>query len=323
LTCTIPSVSGTSLLVYPVFDPVAAYPEMGRLRAATAAGDWREVSSFFAWLTDENGRSLAVKIVREVAGVEEFLQRVVAHDPTAPLPCVLLAARQITLAWQARTDRRAQHVRPEQFRRFHDHLRRAEQLLIDVTARNPSVVQAWYLRLTTARGLELGQSEARRRYDRLAAVHPHHLDAQGQLLQQLCPKWGGSWDAVHAFAQECMRAAPDGSLAGSLVAEAHVERMIGIGTDGPGVKHLRQPAVSQELIEAAHRSVLHPAFRPGYGWVGAHSAFSFVFSLLGDHRRAAVSFRVLGDLPSTYPWNYLPNAEATYRHHRRLAMRKG
>ncbi|GAA1897419.1 hypothetical protein [Asanoa iriomotensis] len=71
----------------------------------------------------------------------------------------------------------------------------------------------WTARLTTARGLEMGQAEARRRYDRLAALDPHHLPGQRQLLQQLCAKWGWSLEDMHAFATEATSRLSDGAHA--------------------------------------------------------------------------------------------------------------
>jgi hypothetical protein len=108
----------------------------------------------------------------EVAGVERLLTEVASRDDSHTLPQVLLAARHISMGGQARTGLRARHASRNQFAVFHDHLRRAEQLLIEVVAREPANAMAWALRVTTAMGLELGQSEARRRYDRLAASYP-------------------------------------------------------------------------------------------------------------------------------------------------------
>jgi hypothetical protein len=175
---------------------------------AARAGDWRPVSNFFGHLADEGDRNFAAGVMTEVAGVERLLTEVASRDDSHTLPQVLLAARHISMGGQARTGLRARHASRNQFAVFHDHLRRAEQLLIEVVAREPANAMAWALRVTTAMGLELGQSEARRRYDRLAASYPHHFSGQARLLQQLCPKWSGSWDAMHRFSRECLLAAP-------------------------------------------------------------------------------------------------------------------
>jgi hypothetical protein len=307
----------------PEFDPAKIFPEIGDLHAAISRRDWPTVSAFFADLSDEDERSFVVHAAREVAGSDHWLAELVASGTGSTLPSVLLAGRVITLAWQARTALRAEHVSREQFASFHDQLRRAERLLIDVTALEPQNAMAWNLRLITARGLELGQSEARRRYNRLAEHHPHHSQSQQQLLQQLCPKWGGSWDEMHAFARERMLAAPPGSLSAVLVVLGHLERWLDVDGGAKGEAYLRQPQVYHEIVEAAQRSVLAPAFRARFGWVFAHNAFAMILSLRGDHAMAAVHFRALGNAASEFPWGYLGDESAAFKRYRKAALAKG
>jgi hypothetical protein len=312
--------------LWPEFDPAAVFPEIAQLRVAVSARNWSAVSSFFAGLADENDRSFAVGVVGKVGGAENGLQEVVARGAPSTLPSVLLASRYIDLGWKTRTARSARLVSRKRFAVFHDHLRRAERLLIDVTAREPHNAMAWAERLLTARGLELGQSEARRRYDRLAEHHPHHFMAQSRLLQQLCPKWGGTWEEMHAFARACMLAAPPGSLSPVLVAEGHLERWLhlgGTGTQKAKRYMRRQPQVREEIVEAAHRSVLDPAFRSRYGWRSAHNVFAAAFSLMGERKRAAVHFRSLGNVASDHPWYYFADKSAAFRVNRTIALVRG
>jgi hypothetical protein len=306
-----------------VFDPAVALPEAGVLRAATAAGDWATVSGFFDRFTSEDDRSFGARIVAEVPSAGTMLRQVAERDAGASLPQALLAAHYIALAWAARTSARATQVSGSQFAVMHDQLRQAERLLIGITAREPANALAWSLRLTTALGLELGQSEARRRYDRLAAHHPYHLAGQRRFVQQLCPKWGGSWEAAHAFAHACRNVAPPGGSAGILVADVHLERWLELGRDRAAEQYLRRPEVHGEITEAAQTSVLHPAYRSRFGWISGHSAFAMLFSLIGDQPRAAVHFRALGDFASEIPWHYLDDPGAAFQHRRAIALAKG
>ncbi|GII23813.1 hypothetical protein [Planosporangium mesophilum] len=309
----------------PNFDPAAASPELARLRNAVAARDWPTISTVFArvdQVTDATLYNSAVWIVAEQTGMEPFLEDLAARETPSTLARTLLACRLIEIGWGIRSNARAPHVSREQFAEFHEYLRRAERILIDVTALQPENLAAWSLRLTTARGLELGQAEARRRYDRAAAHDPNNLPAQRQLLQQLCPKWSGSWEEMHAFANGCMLNAPEGALNAVLVAEGHLERWLDLGR-AEGAKYLNQPQVQQELVAAATRSVLHPSFQPRYGWVLAHSTFAMVFSLAGRHQHAAVHFRALGNLASESPWTYLGDPAQAFQRHRAEALAKG
>lgn len=303
----------------PVTDPFDAFPELAPLRTAAREGDWAAVLDFVAGLDSVDEVCLASHLVAGIPGVENCLQQAVAARPSAPLPRTLLAERQIRIGWDIRSGARAQHVSRDQFERFHDRLRKAEHLLIEVCAEHPAFAPAWTARLLTARGLELGQSEARRRYDRLSAHHPHAYRAQTLLLQQLCPKWSGSWDAAHGFARECASAAPDGSDSGALVALAHIEHWLEL----EGVEeaaYLRDLSVRNELRTAARSSVLHPAHRPGWDGIGAHSAFAMAFSLGGHHKDAAPHFAALGDRVSESPWQYLADWRSQFAHYRTSAL---
>ncbi|MFJ1599455.1 hypothetical protein [Streptomyces sp. NPDC088261] len=309
-------------LARPQFHPYAAIPALVPLRTAARAGDLPAVESFFDGLTDEDDRAYASALLADLTGTEKLFERIEAEGSDAPLPRTLLAHRQVVIGWNIRSGARAQHVSRRQFDQFHAWLRKAEQLLIDVCAEHPEFALAWSVRLTTARGLELGQSEARRRYDRLAEHHPHHLAAQNSLLQQLCPKWGGTWEAAHGFARERAAAAPAGSDAGVLVAAVHIEHWLDLPS-GDDARYLTSADVRDELVAAAAASVLHPGHRPTFRSVEAHNHFAMVFSTAGEHALAAPHFRAIGNNATERPWTYLGDQDAAFTKHRTLALAKG
>ncbi|MGI5139516.1 MULTISPECIES: hypothetical protein [unclassified Streptomyces] len=318
------SLASASALPPPDFEVASAFPEVGWLRQAAAAYDWPAIHRYVDGLPQGTDRAFVVGVLAEVPSVEHALRELVAAAPDDVFALTVLGAREVQIGWGIRTGARAKNVSREQFAAFHAHLREAERLLIRATALDPSYDAAWSERLNTARGLQLGQNEARRRYARLAAYHPHHFTGQARLLQQVCPKWSGSWEAAHGFARECMLGAPEGALNGGLVAEAHVEHWLDLGSEPSRGEYLRQPHVQAELVEAAERSVLHPRFRRPYGWVIVEGCFAALFSLIGDTARAAACFRALGNLASEYPWAYFGgDAAAAYVKHRDTALARG
>ncbi|GAB7103821.1 hypothetical protein JCM4814A_21350 [Streptomyces phaeofaciens JCM 4814] len=303
----------------PTFDPFDNTPELIPLRTAAQAGQWPAVRAWFTGLDSAEKISTGSAVLADIDGVETFLERAAAELPGDPLPRTLLAERYIHIGWDIRSGARANHVSRDQFDQFHAWLRRAEQLLIDVCAEQPAYAPAWTARLLTARGLELGQAEARRRFDRLSAHHPHLYRAQSQLLQQVCPKWGGSWDAAHGFARECATSAPDGTNAGAMVALAHIEHWLDLdGTERTA--YLRGVPVRDDLRFAAQVSVLHPSYRPDWNAIGAHSAFAFAFSLGGHSELAAPHFAFLGDRASEFPWQYLGDPKTGFHTFRTSAL---
>ncbi|MEU9108495.1 hypothetical protein AB0D54_30015 [Streptomyces xanthophaeus] len=312
----------------PVFEPVDRIPSLAALREAVRRRDWDAVRTGIETLSSEDGRALACRIVAETDGAETFLQSQADRSPDDPLARTMLADRLVQIGWAIRSGHRAEHVSKDQFRDFHAYLRRAELLLIDVCAEHPEYALAWYLRTITARGLELGLSETRRRYDRLAEHHPHHYSGQQQLLQQVCPKWGGSWEAAHGFARQCAAEAPAGSPAGSLVAVAQMEQYLELSqkeSRSRAETYLRQPETHAQLLDAAARSVFHPDFRADAPHaVSAHSAFAAAHCAAGRHAEAAPHFRALGNGATEFPWGYLSNDhEAVFVHHRKTALAKG
>ncbi|MEV3911147.1 hypothetical protein [Streptomyces canus] len=303
----------------PVTDPFDAVSELAPLRAAAWDGDWEATQAFFKEIPSTEDVSFAAALLAGVERTEWFLEKAAKAQPTDPLPRTLLAERYIHLGWRARGHARGEDVPWDRAEQFHDWLRKAERLLIEVCAERPAYVPAWTARLATARGLVLGQSEARRRYDRLAEHHPHHFRAQSHLLQQLCPKWGGSWEAAHGFAQECTNAAPDGSLAGVLVAQAHIEHCVDL-TSAKVTEYLRDVAVRNDLRHAAQISVLHPHHRPGRHRIEGHSTFALAFSLGGHLEDAARHFTALGDSASESFWRYLPDWKTRFTEYRTAAL---
>jgi hypothetical protein len=287
-----------SLLSWPTSDLVDHYPDLAPLRTALRARDWPAVVAFFDDLPDHNDPTVAVAMVAEMRGVEAYL-RVAGGGPSdSTLAGTLLGARLVRMAWLARGAQRAVVTSAGQFRKFHEILHEAERVLAEVTAEEPGNIAAWTARLRTARGLEMGQAEANRRYERAAKARPHPLSAQLSYVQQLCPKWGGSLEALHAFARRCADEAPAGSLSSVAVAEAHLEHAY-----QGRMTYLRQPSVRAEIQEAVARSVGHPDFRPVHGWVQAESSFAFVLRLAGDRRGARTRLARLGNRLTEYPWH--------------------
>ncbi|MFJ8765958.1 hypothetical protein [Streptomyces clavifer] len=314
--------SPTAPPMHAEFDPCVNIPSLADLRAAVRDNDWARTEAYFDFLDDESDRAIASGLFHDLGSSERFLERAVAENPGSPLARTLLAVRYVYVGWDIRSSYRAEHVSRDQFQEFHAWLRRAEGLLIDVCAEYPTYALAWAARLNTARGLELGGSEVRRRYERLAEHHPHHIYAQTSLLQQLCPKWGGSWEEAFEFARGCLRSAPAGSPAGRLVAEAHLERWLDDSGDNHST-YLRSAEVRDEIMAAADASVKHPDYRPGFHWVGDHNDFAGALSLGGHHREAAPFFRTLGDRATESPWGYAGDKRVQFLKHRKTALSKG
>jgi hypothetical protein len=304
----------------PNFDLAAAYPEVAAHRTAVRARDWAAARAIHDQATSWDLRQLLVHDTSRQSGVEEWLREILRRDRQDGVAATMLGTRLVVMGWEIRTDFRATHVSRRQFEGFHHHLRLAEEVLAEACAINDDAVTAWCERVVIARGLQLGAGEARRRYDEVTRRAPHFLPAQTQLLQQLCSKWGGSHEVMHAFARESAAAAPPGAHNAVLIVEAHAEQ------NAEDVGHVRREEVRAEIRAAGERSVFHPEFRQTPGWVRTLSTFALGYSLIGDWRAAKHCFSQLGPYGDDDNWwvvSWGSFTKQAFAQQRAKAMRKG
>ncbi|MCX5402136.1 hypothetical protein [Streptomyces sp. NBC_00102] len=296
-------------------------PEVARVRAAAAAADWNTVRAVLQARPESEDRTELLWAVGETARVERWITEAVEAEPGAALPRLVAGIRYISWGWEARTSARATQVSREQFEVFHDRLRTAEQFLYEAAEREPGWSSPWYGLQTTGRGLQVGQALARRRFEATVRRDPHHLGAHIQQLQQVCDKWGGSHEEMHAFARASVLGAPGGTLLGRLVPDAHIEQWLSLPR-GEDAAYMRRPEVAQSLREAAEHSYRHPDFVRRGSWNGLLNSFALAFSLVGDRDAARECFRATEGRVTESPWDYVDrDPVAAYRKHRAAAGR--
>ncbi|WP_406134290.1 hypothetical protein [Streptomyces zaomyceticus] len=292
-------------------------PAVGRVREAAEAADWATVREVLEARPESENRVELLWAVGDTAGVERWIARVLEAEPEAPLPRLVAGIRHISWGWEARTGARASQVSREQFEVFHTRLRTAEKWLYEAAEREPQWTSPWYGLQVSGRGLQVGQDTARRRFEATVRRDPHHLEAHQQQLQQLCDKWGGSHEEMHAFARESAFKAPAGTLLGQLVAVAHIEEWLSLDS-GPDAAYMRRPEVGASLREAADHSFRHPDFVRRGGWNQVLNTFAMAFSLAGDRTSAQECFRATEGRVTEFPWYYLDGSDpaAAYRKQR-------
>ncbi|WP_380280732.1 hypothetical protein [Kitasatospora purpeofusca] len=293
----------------PALDPAHGDEELRRLCLLAGAGDWAALGPALAAVPDQAELAWLLHRVSDVEGSEEWLAKVVAERPEDTLALLLSGARHLAWGWEARTASRAQDVTEDQWRLFGERLETAEEQLLEAAEREPGRLAPWYFLQITARGASLGRTVATTRFEAALRRDPGHLASHQQRLQQLCAKWGGSHEEMHAFARAATLGAPEGSPLGELVALAHLEHWLDL-PDGEDHAYLTGPAVRSSLREAVLRSVLHPAYRPQRDWRTTHNTFAMVLSLADERELAHAVFAVLGDGVTRWPWSYLGGDEA-------------
>jgi hypothetical protein len=283
-----------------VTDTAALWPAYGHFLAALKRYDWTACRAVLDAVSPVE-RTRLIRSGADEPGLEEWLRGVIRHDPRDGAAFALLGHHLTVVGWNIRSTSLAKDVSREQWQGFTEWLNKAEQVMIEGCARNPDDPAIWTVRLTSARGISLGIDEETRRYNRVAAIDEHHLPAQGDHLEQLYPKWGGSWEKAHGFARERMLAVPPGAPHGRLVAQAIVEHIV--WTDDKE-KTAYMDKARPELNEAAQRSIGHPSFVPGtYEADLTLGSFAFAFWVYDDIRSTANVFRQMGQRAALGPWN--------------------
>ncbi|MGA5300445.1 DUF4034 domain-containing protein [Nucisporomicrobium flavum] len=294
-----------------VVDPTGGDPRARALLDALTARDWRTARDVLAGATEPDTRAYLMEVAWKVDGVQEWIGEWIDAEPQSTLPLLVRGCHAVGWAWEARGAAQAQYTSEEQFRRFHNRLRMAENALDEVIARDPEDVTARTWLVTSARGRQLDADEAQARFDEVVKRHPHHVVAHEQRLQYLCAKWFGSDAEMFAFAREATAAAPDGSLLPELLVIAHIEKWLSLSR-GEDDEYITAEPVRADMLAAAEKSVFHPAFTPAYGWIPRANVFAMGLHLAGEKAAAARVFDLLGDRVGGWIWNYLGDPATAY-----------
>ncbi len=289
-------------------NPSYGDPELAALRNAVSSADWPAAEAILRPCRDRGDHQ---RLTWLITGVEDlggdFLLRLPEQRPDDALALTVSGARHVAWAWEARTGARASKVSQDMFRTFHERLRSAETHLYAAIEADPESATPWCLLTTTSRGLEHGHDVTRRRFEAGVRRAPHHLGLHSSMLQQICAKWSGSHEQMHAFARRSLEQAPPGSALGALTATAHLEHWLDL-PKGEDAAYMRSGGVLAGLKEAAAASVLHPAYAPTDSPYSALNSFAMAFWLAGDRGTARDLFRRIGDHPTNLPWAYAGNA---------------
>ncbi|MER5863361.1 hypothetical protein [Kitasatospora sp. NPDC002040] len=288
----------------PTVDPAFGDGTTALLLRQAEAGDWAGLRAGLTAVEDPADLTWLLATVSNTGGIEEWIPKAVAEEPDSALPLLLSGARQIAWAWEARTGARSQHVSEEQWKVFGERLDVAEEQLFEVAEREPDWLAPWYFLQISGRGASVGPEAARYRFEAAVRRSPGHLASHKQRLQQLCAKWGGSHEQMHAFARSSMLAAPAGSPLGELVALGHLEHWLDLPS-GADHAYLTSPDVLAELHEALARSILHPDYRRPRDWKSAYNTFAMLFAMVGEKWTARPLFEAIDGTVTKSPWQYL------------------
>jgi len=298
----------------PQVDPTLGNPEAQLVRALLAQGDWRQADNVLEQMRDWDLRDLVAAAASEQPGRPEWIEAWTNERPSSASGWLVRGAHTVQWAWEARGARTADQTETTAFALFHRRLADSEDDLGRAAQLAPDDPTPHVWRLVAGRGLELSLNDLWGHFQTAVRLHPEHRFAHNHFLQACCRKWGGSDEQMFEFARAAANAAPVGSSLNTLIAEAHIERWLGIamfreGDPGP---YFRQAAVQSEIQQAADRYLRSSQARltPRTPW--DRNLFTFCFVQMGDVQSAQTEFRALGPLVTAHPWQYVGKPVAAF-----------
>jgi predicted Zn-dependent peptidase len=234
---------------------------------------------------DAEVRSLCLENLTKAAlGQSAQLAELAAEDPADPDLCLWLGATRIDEAWKARSAYRAEYVEAEQFGRFWRLLALAGPPLYRAAELLPADPVPWDKLQWHGIGMQLGRDELDRIWRELTDRSPSLYSGHISRAQALCKKWWGSDAEVLDFAETAVAEAEPGDPVTAVLATAHLEIGLEIGSWDDLNGYLARPSVHGALAEAADRWLAADRRHPRD--LEAHHFFGAVFYRAGDHDRA-------------------------------------
>ncbi|RVU22956.1 hypothetical protein EOT10_21050 [Streptomyces antnestii] len=280
---------------------------------AAGAGDWEAVKAALAPFDLGRDHQVLGELA-ELDGVQGWIGRAVEEDKEHRATALLISgARHISWGWEARTSDRAVNVTQEQWRVFHERLHIAEEQLLEAAESRPEWVTPWRSLLTSGRGMSLGPDINGTRLDAALRREPLDLETHIEWVSQLQPRWGGEPGQALAFAREAFAGAPEGHRIGCVIAMAHIEEWV----ESDSEDCLVTPDIQDELLDAAERSILHPAYARRPGWQEDFNIFAMALSLASESIALPRVFRDLQGACTPWPWKYMTQPEKAYARFRR------
>jgi len=296
----------------PFLDPTYGDPHQKALIRALEKRKWKWAREIFTMAADPDEMAFLMEAAGKVDGIQDWIGRWIDAEPDSTLPSLVAGCHAVHWAWQARGAKRALYTTGEQFQEFHRRLHYADGLLRQVIAREPDNVTAWAWLVMSSRGPQVGQREARDRFEAVVRLYPGHVFAHEYRMQYLCAKWSGSHEQMFEFARGATATAGPASPLHALIAQAHIERWCHEETQADN-EYIVSQEVRAELLAAAELSIFHPDYVPaGPGWAQRLSTFAMALELADEFDAAWHAFALLNGQVTPWPWMMLGDPVEKY-----------
>ncbi len=230
-------------------------------------------------------------------------------------------AHAIIWAWEARGTGFADTVSQQAAETFMQRLSVADRLLEAASELAPNDPLPLAERLTIDRATGRAQ-EGGQRFARITELDPTHVGGHLGYFEMITAKWGGSDEALFAFARQTLERHPTSGNLAILIVQAHQEVVGMLAAQNEhelADKHLAQPEVKAEFIEAFDRTFAtlatpNPAFTPDALTPRSANIMMDAMSDINDPERALMLYGWLDGRITLTPWTrYQAGPEAAFQ----------
>lgn len=275
------------------------------LRRALRRRDWPAARGVLE-TDDPELRSYYLSVAASTVGVERWI------TPDSGLSLLLRGAGLLTSAWPLRRDGVDGALSEAGTELWFRLVRRAEEDIMEALRLDPGLTDAWIWSIALSRALGLPAEEHRRRFERLIEIEPDNWYGHMQMLLALSPKWGGSAEAMFAFARDRAAACPATHIP-ALVVPAYREHNLHEAylaePDDPdqslSLTFWEPEVVMDEVWDAAQASFWHDDYQTSLLTPIVWNYFAYAFAWGDFHKPAWSLFTSIGDDWITRePWGH-------------------
>ncbi len=284
------------------------------IRAALSASDFETAERQLAQAPDMQTLDHWIQACSDWEGRPEWLDHWVLQRPRSALARLVRGAHSTHWAWQARGSGCADQVGAAKFREFFRRLALAETDLDEAQRLDPGSALPSALSIRVLMGQQAKEDHKRATFEHAIALAPTLISAHRLMLNSLCAKWGGSDEAMFAFARQ---SAPRSPALQVLIPLAHIEATIFMDKAHDRVNYANRPQVRVEVEEAFAKfceGTDRTALRQGA------NVFAFQFVLAKNVKRAEQAFSLTEGYVAGVPWGYFGDELPIYKKYRAKVM---
>jgi hypothetical protein len=267
--------------------------------AAMREGRWAERAALLDSIADTLERTV--------------LDQAIASWPDDPILLLMRAQQAMAWAWRARGRGGASTVSKEGWLRFEERMAMAERDLLRAMELDPADPTPHGRLVKVASALDQGEATARRHLEAAVVRDAADYSAREAYFTYFClRRYNGSYEKMHALAEDAARGAPEGDLRHTFLFQTHEEMWSyehAFGDPRVGDAYAARPDVQAAVAATYARSVGSAHHVRTIASLRPIDRYARWFFAVGDQARCRHAFSLVGEEQWTRSWGMLGPAD--------------